>query len=63
LWFTVSELGHPLIDDNHDRPLHPLMGPVLCEYLSRFEGMDNNDDEMRHLYTGLSDTRFWALER
>jgi len=39
------------------------MGPVLCEYLSRFEGMDNNDDEMRHLYTGLSDTRFWALER
>ena len=20
LWFTAPELGHPLIDDNHDRP-------------------------------------------
>jgi len=32
LWFTAPELGHPLIDDNHDRPLHPLVGPVLREY-------------------------------
>jgi len=24
LWFTAPELGHPLIDDNHDRPLPPL---------------------------------------
>jgi len=23
LWFTAPELGHHLIDDNHDRPLHP----------------------------------------
>jgi len=29
LWFTTPELGHLLIDDNHDRPLHPLIGPFL----------------------------------
>ena len=53
LWFTAPELGHPLIDDNHDRPLHPRVGPFLREYLSRHEDMDDNDDEMGHLYTGL----------
>jgi len=57
LWFTSPELGHPLIDDNHDRPLHPLVGPFLCEYLSRHEDMDDEDDEMGHFYTGLCDTR------
>jgi len=60
LWFTASELGHPLIDDNHDRPLHPMVGPFLCEYLSRHEDMDDEDDEMRHLYTGFCDTRVLA---
>ena len=29
LWFTAPEVGHPLIDDNHDRPLHPVVGPFL----------------------------------
>ena len=56
LWFTAPELGHPLIDDNHDRPLHPLVGPFLRGYLSRYE----NDDEMGHLYTCLGDTRVLA---
>jgi len=60
LWFTVPELGHPLIDDNHDRPLHPRVGPFLREYLSRHEDMDDEDDEMGHLYTGLGDTRVLA---
>jgi len=32
LWFTAPELGHPLIDDNHDMPLHPIVGPFLREY-------------------------------
>ena len=54
LWFT--ELGHPLIDDNHDRPLHPLVGPFLRGH----EDMDDDDDEMGHLYTGLDDTRVLA---
>jgi len=54
LWFTAPELGHLLIDDNHDRPLHPLMGLFLRRYLSRFE--DDDSDEMGHLYTGLCDT-------
>jgi len=60
LWFTAPELGHPLIDDNHDRPLHPMVGPFLREYLSRHEDMDDGDDEMGHLYTGLCDTRVLA---
>jgi len=60
LWFTAPELGHPLIDDNHDRPLHPLAGPFLREYLYRYEDMDDENDEMEHLYTGLCDTRVLA---
>jgi len=57
LWFTAPELGHPIIDDNHDRPLHPRVGLFLREYLSRHEDMDDEDDEMGHLYIGLCDTR------
>jgi len=57
MWLTAQELGHPLIDDNHDRPLHPLVGPFLRKYLSRYEDMVDDDDEMGHFYTGLSDTR------
>jgi len=60
LWFTAPELGHPLIDDNHDRPLHPMVGPFLREYLSRHEDMDDDGNEMGHLYTGLGDTRVLA---
>jgi len=56
----APELGHPLIDDKYERSLHPLVGLVLHRYLSRFEGIDDNDDEMRHLYTGWSDTRCLA---
>jgi hypothetical protein len=60
LWFTTPELGHPLIDDNHYRPLHPSVGPFLREYLSRHEDMDDEDDEKGHFYTGLCDTRVLA---
>ena len=60
LWFTTPDLGHPLIDDNHDRPLHPLVGPFLRGYLSRHEDMNDDDDDMGHLYTGLGDTRVLA---
>jgi len=60
LWFTAPELGHPLIDYNHDRPLHPMVGPFLREYLSRHEDMDDEDDEMGHLHTGLCNTRVLA---
>jgi len=56
LWFTAPELGHPLIDDNHDKSSHPLMGPFLRRYLSRSEDMYDDDDEMGHLYIGLCDT-------
>jgi len=60
LWFTAPELGHPLIDDNYDRPLHPLVGPFLRGYLSRHEDIDDEDDEMGHFYTDLCDTRLLA---
>jgi len=61
LWFTAPELGHPLIHDNHDRPLHPRVGPFLREYLSTgHENMGEEDDEIGHLYTGLDDTRVLA---
>jgi len=62
LWFTAPgpELGHPLIDDNHNRPLHPRVGPFLREYFSWHEDIDNEDDEMGHFYTGLCDTRVLA---
>ena len=53
LWFTAPKLSHPLFNENHDRPLHPLMCPFLHEYLFRFEGMDDDDGEMGHLYTVL----------
>jgi len=61
MWYTAPELGHPLIDDNHERPLHPLVGQFLHEYLSGFEGMDDDDDEIMHLYTSLSHTRSLSL--
>ena len=60
LWCIAPELGHPLIDDNHDRPLHPLVGPFLRGYLSRHEDMDDEDDEMGHLYTSLCNTKGFA---
>jgi len=60
LWFTAQELGHPLIDDNHNRSLHPMVGPFLREYLSRHEDMDDEDDEMGLLYIDLCDTRVLA---
>jgi len=60
LWLTAPDLGHPLIDDNHDRPLHPRVGSFLREYLSRHEDMDDDDDKMGHLYTSLGDTRVQA---
>ena len=60
LWFTAPELGHPLIDDNNYRPIHPLVSPFLHGYLSRYEDMDDNDDKMGHLYTGLCDARVLA---
>ena len=60
LWFTTPELGHPLIVDNHERYMHPLVGPFLREYLSSYDGVDDDDDAMGHLYTGHGNTRTLA---
>jgi len=37
-----------------------MVGPFLREYVSRHEDMDDDDDEMGLLYTGLGDTRVLA---
>jgi len=37
-----------------------MVGPFLREYLSGHEDMDDEDDEMGHLYTSLCDTRVLA---
>ena len=60
LWFKAPKLGHPLIVDNHDRLLHPRVGPFLREYSSRHEDMNDEDNEMGHLCTGLCNTRVLA---
>jgi len=60
LWFTAPELGHPIVDNNRERPLRPLVGLFLHEDLSRCEGMDDDNDEMGHIYTGVCDTRCLA---
>jgi len=62
LWFTAPELGHPLIDDIHDRPLHPLVGPFLRGYLSRYEDMDDENDEIRYLYTAYATPECWPAQ-
>jgi len=50
LWFTGPELGHPLIDDNHDRPLHPLVGPFVRGYLSPRQDAQHRNWDCLHLY-------------
>ena len=42
------------MDDNYYRPFHPLIGPFLREYLSGFEILNDDDDEMAHLYVSTS---------
>jgi len=50
IWFTSSDVGRPLNDDNYDRPLHSMIGPFLRDYLSGFGEFDDDDDEMGHLH-------------
>jgi len=52
-WSVVESV----IDEN---PLRPLLGPFLDKYVIRFEGTDNDDDEMGHLQTGSSDNQCLA---
>ena len=32
-WFTASDLGFPLLDDNYNRPMHPLVEAYARECL------------------------------
>ena len=43
-WFTASELGFPLLDDNYDRPMHPLVEAYAREGLQDPEMLDDNEE-------------------
>ena len=43
-WFTASELGFPLLDDNYNRPIHPLVETYARECLQDPELLDDNEE-------------------
>ena len=43
-WFTASELGFPLLDDNYNRPIHPLVETYARECLQDPELLDGNEE-------------------
>ena len=43
-WFTASELGFPLLDENYDRPIHPLVETYARECLQDPELLDDNEE-------------------
>jgi len=66
LWFTAPELGNPPIENKHDRPLHPLVGPFLREYLSRREDIDDallqtkSENDLQDMRSDGVEPIFWA---
>ena len=43
-WFTASELGFPLLDDNYNRLMHPLVEAYARECLQDPEMLDDNEE-------------------
>ena len=43
-WFTSSDLGFPLLDDNYNRPIHPLVETYARECLQDPEMLDGNEE-------------------
>jgi hypothetical protein len=42
-WFTSSDLGFPLVDDDYCRPMHPLVETYVNECLRDPELLDDNE--------------------
>jgi len=45
LWFTLPELGLPLLMDQYRRPLHPEIEEYMRRYVSNGQGWEEVDDE------------------
>jgi len=45
LWFTLPELGFPLLLDQYCRPLHPEIEAYVRKYVSKGQEWEEADDE------------------
>jgi len=45
LWFTLPELGFPLLLDQYRRPLHPEIEAYMRKYVSKGQEWEEADDE------------------
>jgi len=45
LWFTLPELGFPLLTDEYRRPIHPETEEYIRRYVSNDQDWEQVDDE------------------
>jgi len=45
LWFTLPELGFPLLTDQYRRPIHPEIEEYMRRYVSNHQDWEKVDDE------------------
>jgi len=45
LWFTLQELGFPLLADEYRRPIHPEIEEYMRRYVSNDQDWEKVDDE------------------
>jgi len=45
LWFTLPELGFPLLTDEYRRPIHPEIEEYMHRYVSNDQDWEKLDDE------------------
>ena len=45
LWFTLPELGFPLLVDEYRRPIHPDIEDYMRRYISNDQDLEQVDDE------------------
>jgi len=45
LWFTLPELGFPLLTDEYRRPIHPEIEEYMRRYVSNDQDWEKVDDE------------------
>ena len=43
-WFTTSDLGFPLVDDDYNRPMYPLVKSYVSDFLKDPKMLDNNEE-------------------
>ena len=43
-WFTTSDLGFPLVNDEYHRPMHPMIESDVIDYLRDPELLDDNEE-------------------